>query len=900
MGLWFVKFWNALLALFGLRRKQSELNEEVDFHIEERASELLEQGYDIKTARDMALREFGGIETCKEDCRDAWGTRFIHEIWSDLRQAWRQINKHLGYSIIVVSILSLCIAANTSIFSMLYNAVLKPYPYPEEERLVELGEVRLKTDSGDDILRISIRKYLDYKELDVFENIGLYRFGGDNLHFGDQAFRVTTGRVSPSFLETLQVRPILGRNFIEGEDEEGRPGVVILSYDLWQTAFDSDRGVLGKRVDIEGMTFEIIGVMPASFRFLDVDVSLWRPHIVSPNSKTRRAWNANRLTAIARLKEGVSMEQAQTALKVSDRHTYETYAGRRDFIDRVGWGSALANFRSYNTQDGRDVLFFLQASVIGVFLIGCANIANMVFSKTTVRMQEISMRISLGAQLSRLARMLLVEGVMYGVIAGLIGLVLGLLGLEIIKEYGLYLFSRPESLSVDGVSLVYNFSLAIAGGLAIGLAPLLLMRQRDLAGSLRESGRSSTASRSLVRLRQVMAMGQVALTCILLIATGLMLSSLKKILDNETGFETENLVSAMLELPNASEPHEQLDYGERLIQRLSELSEVRSVALNSFVPFFGFFGLSSEFFIEGRRYSPQNRRPRFSFGIAHGPIFETVGIPLIRGRTFTEGDMMFDAPPVVIIDKRLADLYFPNEDPIGKRLTGDLAGDFAASEDATWATIVGVVGNVKTLELNEEGVNPMLYMNAGARPIQAQRIVMRVSGGERFNLEAFEGKVRAAMSEVDATVPSTEFISMEERIDGTLLGRRATLRFLAGFGGLALLLSAIGIYGILSYSVTLRRKEFGVRTALGASRHEILRTVLFQGLRVTGIGLAVGLVLAGVVTQLIQERLYRTGSFDFGVYSGVALVLVVVAFFASFIPALRAANTNAASALHSD
>ena len=433
MGFWrTVKY--RFRALRNGERLSNEVDEEIHFHIEMLAREYESEGMDPKLAWRKAKLNFGGMDKMREEYRDAWGTRLLQELGSDLRQAWRQINKHLGYSIIVVSILALCIAANTSIFSMLYNAVLKPYPYPEEERLVELGEVRLKTDSGDDILRISIRKYLDYKELDVFENIGLYRFGGDNLHFGDQAFRVTTGRVSPSFLETLQVRPILGRNFIEGEDEEGRPGVIILSYDLWQTAFDSDRGVLGKRVDIEGMTFEIIGVMPASFRFLDVDVSLWRPHIVSPNSKTRRAWNENRLTAIARLKQGVSMEQAQTALKVSDRHTYETYAGRRDFIDRVGWGSALANFRSYNTQDGRDVLFFLQASVIGVFLIGCANIANMVFSKTTVRMQEISMRISLGAQLSRLARMLLVEGAMYGVIAGLIGLVLGLVGLEIIKE----------------------------------------------------------------------------------------------------------------------------------------------------------------------------------------------------------------------------------------------------------------------------------------------------------------------------------------------------------------------------------------------------------------------------------------------------------------------------------
>jgi len=859
----------------------------------------IEAGMAPEVARKKAMKTFGNAESLKEDCRDTWGSRLAQDVMRDLRLAWRQVRKYRGYSIIVVSILALCIGANTSIFSMLNNVILKPYPYPEAERLVRLGEVRAKTGSGNELYRISVKKYLEYKELQAFENIGLYRYGGDNLYFGDQAFRVTTGRVSPSFLKTLQVSPFLGRDFEEGEDGPGKSGVTILSYDLWRTAFDADVGVLGQRVDIEGMTFEVIGVMPEDFSFMDTEVSLWRPHIVSPADKTPERWNRNRLAAVARLKPGVSIQQAQAALGVLDNRIYEEYPERRSFIDRVGRKSRLAEFRSYVARNSTDILYLLQASVVVVFIIGCANIANLVFAKTTVRLREIAMHVSLGAGWGRIARMLLVEGLIYGFLAGLLGLALGLGGLELIKAYGLYSFPRPDSLDVDGVSLAYNFSLAIASGLVIGIAPLLVILGKNVSRLISESGRSTTFSKASVRTRHALAIGQVALTCVLLIATGLMLLSLKKILSNETGFEVENLVSGMLELPNASKPLEKLAYGDQLIQRLSEIPEVRSVALNTFVPFFGFFGMETDFHIEGHQYSLDNPHPTFSISFTQGPFFETVGIPLLQGRVFTKADMMLKAPSVVVIDKRLADLHFPGKNPIGKRLTAELNGDYSARADANWATVIGVVGSVKAFELDEgsEGSNPILYINAGAMPMQAQRIVMRVAGGDGFNLGEFKAKVRTAMSEVRATVPSTELQLISQRIDETLLGRRATLRFLAAFGGLALLLAAIGLYGILSYSVTLRRKELGIRTALGASRREILQMILVQGFRVTAFGLTAGLLVALVAMPLIEDRLYQTVPYDMGVYSGVVAVLAAVALCSSFIPALRAANANPVTAL---
>ncbi len=899
---WWLQFVYAVKSLGRRGDRQRELRAEMEFHLEERTEELIASGRTETEARREAQRELGARDRFEEECREAWGWRRWHELVENVKLAVRQMRKEWAYAAIILVTLGLCLGVNTAVFSMLSNVMFRPYPYPEAERLVRLGEIRTKQSGDGSLSVISVRKAMEREGIDAFESVGLYRGGGDNLFFDGQAFRALTGRVNATFFSTLGVPPALGRVFEPGEDQEGRTDVVILSHWLWASAFRGDPDVVGRNVEIEGMTFEVIGVMPEGFYFLSPEVSLWRPHVISAFETSLQAWNNNRLAAVARLKPGYTVEQAQAQLDVVDAALYEERPGRRNYIDRVGLRMVVRDYHEYRTRNAKAVLYLLQASVALVFIIGCVNVLNIVFVRTTARLREIALRLSLGASIARIARMLATEGLVYGLIGGVLGLGAGIGGVELIKHYELYLFPRIDSWSVDAMVVAYNFGLAALAGLVIGLIPLVVFWQRDLMRLIREGGQSMSADRRGSRTRRGLAIGQVALTGILLIGTGLLIRSLHEILQNEIGFRTDNLVGAALELPNASEPREQLDYGARLLERFNQLPDVSSAALSSTVPFVGEFGGPRDFHVEGQHYTEESPHPSIRFSLTQGPFFETMGIPLLAGRAFTPEDMLFEAPPVAVIDRQAAERVFAGENPIGRRLTHQLDGPYAARTDATWITIIGVVGTVRESRLDDalESGDGRIYLNAGAFQVQAQHFVMRVSARRDFNMEAFRAEVRQAMSEVRATVPSTELELVTQEIDETLADRTSLMRFLMAFGGLALVLSAIGVYGVLSYSAALRRKELGIRTALGASRGTILNLVFGQGIRIAAWGLMLALGGAVFLMKLIEDRLYQTSTFELAVYGGVAVVLLAVTAVASLIPAIRAVRVDPIICLRCD
>ncbi|HSF42212.1 MAG TPA: ABC transporter permease [Thermoanaerobaculia bacterium] len=806
------------------------------------------------------------------------------DLLRDLRHALRVLLQTPGFSLAAILTLALGIGAATAIFSMVDAVLLRPLPFAGQDRLVTVwGEVRERNQAH---VEVSLQDYEGWKEGNrVFSDLGLLAATDSDLALtgGDQPLHVRGRLVSANLFDVLGVRPALGRSFRPEEDRPDSQDVAVVSHGFWQRHFGGDPGVLGKSVSLDGEPHLVIGVMPAGFRF-PRDVDLWIPAGPlggAPELKTIRVFEA-----IGRLKPGISIEQAQTDMTALSVRLEEVHPQTNQ-----GYRAALYPLVDEILGDTGPALLLLLAAVALVLLIACANVAGLLLARAASRQKETAVRIALGAGRPRLIRQLLTESVLLAVLAAAVGLLLAWLGLRIVTAVGPADIPRLDEVGIDGRVLAFTLLVSLVTAVLFGLAPALQAARPDLTSSLKEGGKSS-ASRGSRRLRSLLVVAEVALALVLLVGAGLVIRSFLHLQRTDLGFEPESLLTMRITLygDKRPEPHQWAAFYRDVAQRAEALPGVERASVVLLRPLSGPIGWDYDFMIDGQTPDEQKTNPTSNHERVSPGYFRTMGIPLVAGRDFTWSDGA-EAPKVAIVNQSMARRFWPGQDPLGKRLRFGRPG-----REGPWMTVVGIAGDVRYREL--QSVKPDIYVPFLQDPHWAMDLVVRTASDPLSAASA----VTAAVQEVDRDQPVSGITTMERALSDTVARPRLRSFILGMFAALALLLAAVGLYGIIAQSVAQRRQEIGIRIALGAGRPEVLRLVLRQGLGLTLAGLAAGLVLAVAVgaTGWLATLLYGVEPMDFVTFAAVPLVLLAVAVAASLLPALRATRVDPLTVLRAE
>ena len=788
-----------------------------------------------------------------------------------------------GFTAVIVLTMALGIGANAAIFSVLDAVLLKPLPYDRPEQLVKVWTRFTGIGSPNDQNWVSVPEFRDLQQLNhSFTDLAALFGGSFNLGVKGSPQRVVGTSVSPSLFGMLGVHPLLGRNFLPEEGQPGREKEVILSYGLWHRLFNSNPGVLGTSVDIDGVPYSIVGVMPEGFAYPD-DSEIWGPIAFEPDDLSESSRGNHSLEVLGRIKPGLTLPQVQSdmdrvARTMIDEHKAYPYT-------QFNFGIILHPLLEETVGDVKTSLVVLMAAVGLVLLIACANIANLLLVRSSERQREMGIRMALGANGWRLARQLLTESTLLALTGGCFGLAITpwvLRGLVALASKSL---PRTVHTTIDTKALLLTLGLSLATGILFGLAPAIRAARKDNVESMK--GAHSSEGAAPKRLRSVLVIGETVLCLILVVGAGLLLRSFAQILRVDPGFRPNGVLTLRVALPDAqySKPEQVRGFYTRLIDRVQKLPGVESAGAVSLLPLGG-QGSSGTTTIDTQSVPPENTTPEADQRIVTPDYFKAMGISLVRGRYFNDSDSG-DAPPVAIIDESLAQTYWPNQDPIGKRLHQG-----GSQPNPHWATVVGVVRHVRNRTL-EARSRVEVYWPEYQNPSSAMTLAIHTAGSPMD----LAPTVQRIVSSIDPNLPIYRVRTMTEVMGESVARRRLALILLAVFAGLALLLASIGIYGVASYSVVQRRLEIGVRMALGAGRSQVLRMVLVEGMTTIAIGLVLGLLLAMVLTRSIRGLLFAVQPADPLALAGAALLLLVAALLAILIPALRATRVNPVVAL---
>jgi putative ABC transport system permease protein len=804
----------------------------------------------------------------------------MENFWHDIRYGVRSLVKRPGFTLVAVITLALGIGANTAIFSVVNTVLLRPLPYDNPDRLV----VPLEISSGRSI-PTSYQNFVDWRNQNtVFENVAVWRPRESfNLTGEGESERLQGRLVSANFLATLGVKPIRGRDFLAEEDGPGTTPVVILSESLWLRKFGADENIIGKHLTLNNKKFVVIGVTPANFQFgPEADVSV--PIGLSAERFSLRGKDPG-VIAVARLKQGVPLERAQAELNTIaarlEQQYPETNNGRRVRVESL---------RENVIGDIRPTLLTLLGAVGFVLLIACANVANLLLTRSTGRHKEMAIRTALGAGRFRIVRQLLTESVMLAVAGGTVGLLLAIWGTDLLTAYIPEGIPRISEISVDAPVLLFTLVATLLTGALFGLAPALQSSNPNLTETLKEGERSSSAGRN--RTGRLLVISEVALTLVLLVGAGLLVKSFWRLSRVNPGFNPEQLLTMQVSVSAAPDDGPKVaTFLDELQQRVQRLPGVRSVSISNGLPFEG--ANQPPFMIEGQPPPEPGHEPGGILYIASPDYFETMGISLLRGRTFSARDTR-ETPRVALIDEVFARQHFPNKDPLGKRMK--LAVPGSESHE-----IVGVVRHVEHFGL--DGQNPAqaeFYFDFNQIPLALlPRYVRRVNLLVRTNWEplSLAAPVRSQISALDKDQAVFNVRTMEQMLSQSVAARRFSMILLAIFAAIALTLAAVGVYGVISYSVEQRTREVGIRMALGAEARDVLKLVVRDGLRLVTIGVAIGLAGALMLTRLMTTLLFAVTSTDLVTYAVVAVGLFGVTLLACYIPARRATKVDPLVAL---
>lgn len=793
----------------------------------------------------------------------------------DLRYALRQLRKSPGFTLVAVTTLALGIGASTAVFSVVDEVLLHPLPYPDSDRIVSVSETYEGVSTDD----TSPANYLDLaSQNQVFANMAASRSWQVSLSAGDRPERITGTMATPSFFPLFGVSPILGRGLEASDAQPGNDHVVVLGYGLWQRYFAADRAMVGRNIRLNGEEYTVVGVMPPNFSPDDYG-ELWvtspwgvPTHPLAPEKDPRRFRDRNYLDVRARLKPGVTTQEARAQLDTIAQRLEKEYPDSNAKV-----GVSFLPLHDYVVGDIRPVLFVLLAAVAVVLLICCANVANLLLARATARAREMSIRTTIGASRGRLLRQLLTESVLLALVGGLLGLLLA-----VITVPSLLALSPPDiqefnQIGINREVLAFSFLASMVCGVIFGLIPALQGSQSSPSECLKEGERGSTANRG--RTRSALVIAEVGLSLTLLIGSGLLVKSFARLMDVDPGFDPDRLLTFSLGLPSSTDPAHQLAFYQQVLQGLQALPAAKSAGAVSRLPLAG--GNSSRSFNASGSANEYTADVR----VSTADYFRAMGIPLLKGRSFSESDLG-SSINVAIINDALARSVFPGQDPIGKLLTN-------FGPDHLTLQIVGVVGNVRHVGL-DTAPHPEIYQMLGQAQWPSMYVAIRSATSYAASLTL---AAQNAVWSVNKDVPLANVRTMQEVIANSVQRRKFSMLLLTIFAAVAMMLAAIGLYGVMSYSVAQRTKEIGIRMALGARRPDVLALVVKQGMALVAIGIATGFLLALGMTRLISGMLFGITATDPLTFVGVAALLGSVAFLASYLPARRASKVEPMVAL---
>jgi len=793
--------------------------------------------------------------------------------------------KKPGFTLIAVLTLALGIGANTAIFSVVHATLIRPLPYERPDELVMVWERNLQR--GLEQSQVSPVTYSDWREQKhIFDKIAGWWYPQVNLTDAkSEPLRVRTVDVTDAFFDVLGARPVMGRGFQPGEDRPGGERLAVIGHQLWQARYNSDPNIVGKAITLDGRSYSVIGVAPPGFDYPNA-TQLWCSLGWEPRQHNRAA---RFFEVVARLKPGVTLKQAQAEINaLSSRIARENPQSNKD------WSAVVVSLRDQLVGDFRLALLVLFAAVGLVLLIACANVANLLLARAGAREKEIAIRLAIGATRGRLLRQLLTESVLLALLGGVLGMLIAAWGADVLLRLSPVEIPRLDHLEINTPILGFTLAVALLTGLIFGLVPALQASKPHLSRTLKEGGRDSQTDGG--RVRGALVVAEVALAIVLLVGAGLLLKSFMRLQHVDSGFNPAGVLTFNLQLPISSYPdwRQVSELYSALIARLKSLPGVQSADAAGFLPLEG--GWPTKFLIQGRPFVRGEEPVGQHRPVSEG-YFQTMGIPLVRGRWFDERDRA-DAQGVMIVNEALARRYFPNEDPVGKRLTtpyrqyGPLGRVMPASLEME---IVGVVGDEKNSSLNKEA-EPAIYFSHHQFSYRSMSVVVRTVVPPL----GLANTVRNEVWSLDPNLPISEVTTMEQRLGESIARPRFNALLLGLFAILALLLAAVGIYGVISYTVQQRTHEIGVRMALGASAGDILKLVAGQGLALTLVGVGLGVLGALGLTRLMSGLLYGVRATDPLTFVTMPALLVLVALLASYIPARRAAKVDPMAALRAE
>jgi predicted permease len=887
MFAWVIAFVSRTRTWLSPRQVDREFEHELVSHLEMLTEENLRRGMSPEEASRAARVRLGGFTQLKETNRELRGLPFFETFWQDARFALRMLRKNPGFSVVAVLTLALGIGANTAIFSVVYAVLLKPLPYTDSQQLFTVYEAC--PEEGVMGTGMSYLNLADLRE----QNHIFSEMTGTQQHQLSMTGRgeptvVFASVVTPEFFSTFEEKPLLGRAFVSDDGKRGAAPVVILSENLWRSTFGGDPNIVGTSVNLEQRNFEIVGVMPSVFRFPQVAVAeqVWVPLAQDP---LFGPWMERRgghwLKATARLKSGVSMSQAQAELDAISARLAKAYPA-----ENSRWMFRMMPLQQMIVGDARSPLLALLGAVGLVLLIACANIANLLLTRATSRSREMAVRGALGAGRVRIIRQLLSETAILGLLGGVAGIGLAYAGVRALSSLIPPSLPQVNAIRVDYFVLAFALLLSVIASCVFGLAPAFFAAKADLQSSLREGGGRSGESGGRRRARSVLAAAEIALAMVLLMAAGLLLRSFSKLMAVSPGFDARHIVVADINLPRFqySTVQQWTDFSTELLARVHAQPGLQDSAIAVPRPIEdGFINLA--FDIVGTPPASAGSARLANYVSVSPDYFRVMSIPLLAGRFFNQHDAS-SSPRVTLISQSLARMYFPNQDPIGKRLNFALPPNPAADRE-----IVGVVGDVRDIALGQNP-GPMMYVPYAQAPFSGADLVIKTG----LSLPSVSAVIRQEVQKMDKELPVTDVAMMPDILGASLAQPRFRTLLLGLFGAMALVLAATGIFGVISYSVSCRTNEIGIRVALGASRVVILRIVLRETLLLALAGLAVGIPCALAASHLAGHLLFGVSAHDPATLAAVALALAAVAAIAGYLPARRAMEVDPMVALRHD
>lgn len=878
------EFASRVRGLFWKNHFDRDLDEELRTHLDMLVEENLRRGMTVEEARRAAKRSFGGVTQTKEAYRDQRGLPIVETLIQDIRYGARLLRKNPGFTAVALITLTLCIGANTAIFSVVSGILLRPLPYPEPDRLVRV--MQSYSQKGLSPWNMSQMNFAAYREQShSFEALAAMSIGGGaNLTGVGEPERIQLIRVTADFFKVFEVDSILGRTFRPEEETPGKNTVCVLSYSFWQRRFAGDPQIVGTTLLLNDVATEIIGVMPEGFDFPErwPAVALWTPLALNPQRPSPFF-----LRGIGRLKPGVSPAEAEaetTAILWNSANQNPGFvASESTPPPGADLKTMITPLKKVITGESEKPLTILLCAAGLLLLIGCANVANLLLAKGAMRTREIAVRMALGATPRRIVRQLLTESLMLAMIGGASGAMLAWWGVRLIIRLGIEGVPRLAEVSVDTTVMAFSLTVIAVTGLLCGLAPARQAYALGLEAGLREGARGSTKAAHR-RMNGMLVAAQFALSLLLLVGVGLLLRSFQNLITTDTGFRPDNVLAMTVSLPNKKYNSDErlLQFNQNLVERVSSLPGIMRAATVDGLPMTGDDNADG-IVVEGQEPGPGDVAPVFSIRVVTPGYFETLGIPLLRGRDIDHTDNQ-GSQFVALVDQMLAQRYWPGDDPVGKRIR------YAWSDD--WMTIIGLVGGIKD-DAPGDLPKPHVYLSSGQWPLDRFYLVSRTASDPATAVSA----IRSEIQQLDRDLPIYSVQTMTQAMAETLHSEHLTNRLLIGFAALAVLLAATGIYGVMSLNVNSRVQEFGIRTALGARPRDVFGLVIGNGMRLAVAGIALGVGGALWLTRFLESLLYEVKPTDLPTFAVAVLLLAAVALLACYLPARRAMKVDPMVAL---